>query len=271
MVAKVRRALRTRAVGHAGTLDPMATGVLVVCVGEGTKLVAHLTGHGKRYRTTIKLGVETHSLDAQGETTVERPVPSDFATRVPAAIEAERARTQQIPPAVSAIKVDGRAAHKRVRAGETLELAPREVKVEALEVLAVRADEIDLEVACSKGYYVRSLARDLAAALGTVGHLVALRRVVSGPFAIEDCTPLDGDLAGALVPFDVAVRRLFPCVTLTDLGVLRARQGKRLADDDFVTPPGEGLVAWLDASASPIALGERTESGHEVRRGMRAP
>lgn len=268
-MARVRRALRTRAVGHAGTLDPMATGVLVVCVGEGTKLVAHLTDHAKRYRATVHLGVETHSFDAEGEVVRTVPVPLDLAARLPAAVADERARTRQVPPAVSAIKVDGRAAHARVRAGEAVELSPRAIAVEALDVLRVEPPEIELEVACSKGYYVRALARDLAERLGTVGHLVALRRLSSGPFTLADAVPLDGDLAAALVPFAEAVRRLFPVAVLTDAGVLRARQGKRLADDDFVTPPGEGVHGWLDAAGRPIALGARTPEGHEVRRGMR--
>ncbi len=271
VVARVRRALGTREVGHAGTLDPMATGVLVVCVGEATKLVAYLTGHDKRYAATVRLGVATHSLDADGEVVQTQEIPSDFSTRLPAVIDAERARTSQAPPVVSAIKVQGRAAHARTRAGEVVELAERSVVVHSLEVRAVRADEIDLEIACGKGYYVRSLGRDLAAGLGTVGHLVALRRVASGGFDVGRCVALDGDLRAALIPLRVAVREVLPSVELTEEGVLRARQGKPLLGEHFRTPPGEGACCWVDVSAAPVALGENRGGEHRVLRGFRPP
>lgn len=282
VVARVRRTLKTREVGHAGTLDPMATGVLVVAVGEATKLVPWLTAHDKAYETTLKLGVATSTLDAEGEVVEEQPVDDATFARLDEAIAGERARTEQVPPAVSAIKIDGVAAHARVRRGEVVELAPRTVAVRALEVVAIRRDarEIDLRVHTAKGYYVRSLARDLAARLGTVAHLVALRRTQSGPFTLDDAVPLD-EIAAPTLGLAAAATRALGAVTLTSAGTLRARQGKRLAPDDFVVAPtslGEPR-AWLDGDGTLVAVGEMVAREAEgepalegrVIRGFRAP
>lgn len=273
VVARVRRALRTREVGHAGTLDPMATGVLVIAVGEATKLVPWLTAHDKAYRTTVRLGVATHSQDAEGEVLETRDVDPSAFDRLDAALDAERARTEQIPPAVSAIKVDGVAAHARVRRGEELVMPARPVWVRRLSLLAERRDppELDLEIECGKGYYVRSLARDLAERLGTVGHLVMLRRTRSGPFGLEQAVPLDDPaLADHLVPLATAATRALGSVALTDEGVVRARHGKKLLAEHFVTPPGEGPVAWVHGDTL-VAIGERIGDEAQVIRGFRPP
>ncbi|MBI2389046.1 MAG: tRNA pseudouridine(55) synthase TruB [Deltaproteobacteria bacterium] len=279
MVARVRRALRTREVGHAGTLDPMATGVLVVAIGQGTKLVPWLTAHAKAYRATIRLGVATASLDAQGEVVETRSIDDRLRAvladashpELLAALSAERARTEQVPPVVSAIKIDGVAAHARVRRGEVLDLAPRPVAVERLEVLAARVDppELDVEVACAKGYYVRSLARDLAERLCTVGHLVMLRRARSGPFTLDDATDLAAaeDLAARVIPLSAAATRALGSVELTEEGVVRARHGKKLAREHFVDAPPAGAAAWL-ASGTLIAIGETADEESRVLRGF---
>lgn len=258
IVARVRRARKTREVGHAGTLDPMATGVLVIAIGEATKLVPWLTAHDKSYVATIRFGIGTSTLDAEGEVVEELPVD---LSGLDAAIAAERARTEQTPPAVSAIKIDGVAAHKRVRRGEVVELAPRPVVVHALEVTRTDALEIDVSLICAKGYYVRSLARDLAARLGTVGHLTMLRRTASGPFTAAEASD-------ELIPIAAAAERTIGASTLTEEGVIRARHGKRLTREDFVDAR-EGVSAWLSAGAL-VAVGELRDGVGQVLRGFRA-
>lgn len=258
VVARLRRRLKSREVGHAGTLDPMATGVLVIAVGEATKLVPWLTAHDKSYVATIRFGVETSSFDAEG--TVVRECPVDLRA-LDAAILSERARTEQIPPAVSAIKVDGVAAHARVRRGEEVTLPPRPVIVRRLEVTRVGETEIDVELTCGKGYYVRSLARDLAAHLGTVAHLTMLRRTASGPFSVNEA----GD---DLIPMVAAATRALSVSTLTDEGAVRARHGKVLSRADFVDVR-EGVSAWLWSGAL-IAVGDLVGGEGRVVRGFRA-
>lgn len=288
VVARVRRALGTREVGHAGTLDPMATGVLVVAVGEATKLVPWLTAHDKAYRATVRLGATTRSFDAEGEIVETRPLDDALRATLEAAsrgeiddalaraLDGERARTEQIPPAVSAIKVDGVASHKRVRQGHEVELPPRPVAVRSLRVLGARVDppELDVELDVGKGYYVRAFARDLAASLGTVAHLVALRRLASGPFRIDEAVALEpAALAAGRVALSAAVARVLPSATLTDDGVVRARQGKRLCEADFSAPPavGSGAAAtsvWLDPVGEVVAIGELEGEGFRVVRGF---
>ena len=267
VVARVRRALRTKAVGHAGTLDPMATGVLVLAIGEATKLVPYLTAADKAYVATVRLGVATASLDAEGAVTETIAVPEGAlsAESIERALATERARTSQIPPQVSAIKIGGVAAHAMVRRGEEVVLAAREVRVRRLEVTAVRHDppELDLQVECAKGYYVRALARDLSASLGTVGHLVALRRTRSGAFGLDEAASIDPAvpeaLRAAMLSLEAGAARALPTVGLTDVGVVRARQGKRLSADDFVAPLPGGVSAWCDPQGALVALGEPSE------------
>lgn len=188
VVWRVRRAVRDRTVGHAGTLDPMATGLLVVLLGKATRLSAWLTLDRKRYLTTVRFGVSTASLDADGEVTARVPdgTPSPSPEAVREAVSKRLGPMLQVPPAVSAIKVDGVPMHERARRGEEVELDARPVTLERAEVLAVRDHECDLDLTVSKGFYVRSFARDLAADLGTLGHLTALRRTESGVFTVDE-------------------------------------------------------------------------------------
>lgn len=286
VVARVRRAMKTREVGHAGTLDPMATGVLVVAVGEGTKLVPWLTADDKGYEATIRLGVGTDTLDAEGTVTAEAPLAAEVrealaaiaggraAEDVPviaAALAAERARIAQVPPAFSAIKIDGERAHVLARRGEAPEMAPRPVVVRRLEVVSADASELRVVLDVGKGYFVRSLARDLAAALGTVGHLTRLRRVRSGAFSASEAAPLDlppEELAARLVPLEAAAARALPVSKLTEEAVLAARQGKRLGPshvDVAHTQPS----AWLDASGALVAVGAFEGDVGRVVRGFR--
>jgi tRNA pseudouridine55 synthase len=285
VVARVRRLLGTRAVGHAGTLDPLASGVLVVAIEEGTKLVPWLTAHDKAYRATVRLGEGTRSFDAEGEIEERRPIEpavrealaaaarGEFAEVLEAALAIERARVEQVPPAVSAIKVDGVAAHARVRRGDEVTLPPRPIAVRALRVLGARTEpaEIDVELEVAKGYYVRAFARDLAASLGTVAHLTALRRLRSGPFTLDEAVPLERDaLLAGLLPLATAAQRTLPAAVLTPEGVLRARQGKRLSTEHFQAAPS-ALSVWLDPEGIAVAVGEPEEALFRVVRGFVPP
>mgnify|MGYP001396284416 CR=1 FL=1 len=196
VVARARRVLKTRAVGHAGTLDPMASGVLLVLVGEATKLSSWLTLASKRYQTRIRLGVASDTLDAQG-TLREVPYTQPSEGQLRAALAAEKQRASQVPPSVSAIKVDGRRAYELTRKGEAPELSPREVSVQELELLSTTERELELRLTVSKGYYVRALARDLAQRLDTCGYLCELRRLASGPFGIAEAVAWSPEEPGA--------------------------------------------------------------------------
>lgn len=199
VVGRMRRLAATRKVGHAGTLDPTATGVLVVGVGRATKLLTYIVGADKEYLTTIRLGISTSTDDAEGEVLARREVDADQAAQLAAAVAALTGEIQQVPSAVSAIKVDGKRAYARARAGEQVELAARHVTVSAFEVSAVRpgvADgvavlDVEARVECSSGTYVRALARDLGAALGVGGHLTALRRTRVGGYGIGGARTLE--------------------------------------------------------------------------------
>jgi tRNA pseudouridine55 synthase len=285
VVQRVRRALGVRAVGHAGTLDPMASGVLVVAVGEATKLTAWLTAQDKSYDASVALGIETDTLDAEGRET-RRVAPADalvdaLARSRPGAVDAvieaalglERARTLQRPPAHSAIHVDGKRAFERARRGEAVELAERDVKVLAMELSGSTAQPpgIDLSLTVSKGYYVRALARDLAASLATVGHLTALRRTRSGDFGVAEAVSPDlapEALRGAIIPLADAAARALPVVRLTEVGVREARHGRAVPAAEM-SGATEGAAAWMSPGGEVVAIGEVDNEGRgRVVRGI---
>jgi tRNA pseudouridine55 synthase len=195
VVGRLRRLLGTRKIGHAGTLDPMATGVLVLGVQRATRLLGHLALDTKAYAATIRLGVTTSTDDAEGEVTATTDAGGVEETQVRAGIAALTGPIEQVPSAVSAIKVNGKRAYQRVRDGELVELAARPVTVSAFELAALRRDgactELDVRVECSSGTYIRALARDLGAGLGVGGHLTALRRTRVGPFGLDTARTLD--------------------------------------------------------------------------------
>ena len=280
VVARARRGLRTREVGHAGTLDPMATGVLVVAVGQATKLVPWLTAMDKSYEATIALGAETDTLDADGQETSRRPLSpavvailsrAGASPEPPAlrdALDRERARTAQVPPAYSAIRTGGVRAFARARRGEEVILPARDVAVRRLDVVGWTLDPpaLDVVVDVAKGYYVRSLARDLCEALETIGHLTRLRRTKSGDFRIEEAVALDGppdELRARVLPLAAAAARALPVATLTETGVRDARHGRLVQPDDHgVVAPG--AHAWMDAGGALVAIGQIDE----MRRGQ---
>ena len=211
VVARGRRLAGTRKVGHAGTLDPMATGVLLLGIGRATRLLGHLALTDKSYDATVRLGVTTVTDDAEGEVVDVCDAGSVTDEALAAEMGALTGDLLQVPSSVSAIKIDGVRSYTRVRAGESVELRARPVTVSRFELLARRGDDVDVSVECTTGTYVRALARDLGAALGVGAHLTALRRTRVGPFAIGQASTLD-QLAEALVvvSLDEAVATAFP-------------------------------------------------------------
>jgi tRNA pseudouridine55 synthase len=222
VVSRIRRLARTRRVGHGGTLDPMATGVLVIGVGRATRLLTYVIGAGKSYAATIRLGQSTLTDDAEGEVLASVGAAEVTEPAVRAGLAALTGEIDQVPSAVSAIKINGQRAYKRVREGEQVELAARRVTVTRLDVLAVRPQragetavlDVDVAVDCSSGTYIRALARDLGTGLGVGGHLTALRRTAVGGFTLAEAATLPEleELAPEVVrlPLAEAARRFFP-------------------------------------------------------------
>jgi len=282
VVGRVRRLLRTRSVGHAGTLDPMATGVLVLGVGEGTKLLSHLSGADKAYIARLTLGAQTDSLDAQGEIVERCDVPAGLTTA-----EVERvarlfigAQRQRVPE-ISAVKQAGERLYARARRGEVVDAPERDVTVHELTILRVDLPEIELRVHASKGFYVRALARDLSRALGCVGHLSQLRRIQSGAFSIAeaapaallqcDAQPSVDSLRERLLPLAAAMRG-FPSCTLNAQGVIEVGHGRAVLTEHRrgadVLVPGQQPVALLDERGTLRALGRVEEQRIVVIRGI---
>jgi len=238
VVARVRRLAGTRRVGHAGTLDPMATGVLVLGIDRATRLLTYLVGADKDYTATVRLGVATTTDDAEGETLTVVDAGGVSRAAVDAGVAGLTGPILQVPSAVSAIKVDGRRAYARVRAGEQVELAARSVTVHRFDVLAVRPGshdgvpvlDVDVEVTCSSGTYVRALARDLGAGLGVGGHLTALRRTRVGGYRLDVARTLEHlESAFEVLPVAEAARAAFG---VRELSADEARElsfGRRIA------------------------------------------
>ncbi len=282
VVARLRKALGTRAVGHAGTLDPAASGVLVVAVGQATKLVAYLTAQSKRYEATVAFGTSTTTLDREGDVVATKPLPLELAWElatpnadrplVEGAIAKERARVLQVPPVYSALKQGGRAVHLRARRGEHVELPPRSVEVRSLEIRRTAGDFIELGLDVSKGYYVRALARDLGETLDVPAHLASLRRVASGPFTLDEALDADASsetLSAALLPLAEAAARALPICRVSEEGAERERKGQVLGETHFVTPPADGTSAWVNPGGELVAIGRPKEAGcYVVERGF---
>lgn len=240
VVARVRRLAGTRKVGHAGTLDPMATGVLVLGLGPSTRLLTYIVGADKEYLATVRLGASTTTDDAEGENLGWAPaerVRAITSQRLGDAVAHLTGEIDQVPSSVSAIKVDGKRAYAKVRAGEAVELKSRRVTVSEFEVLETREASVDgavaldvgIRVVCSSGTYVRALARDLGVALLTGGHLTALRRTRVGPFDVVDAPPLaDLEPEPALIPPATAAAAIFPVLSLTDEQAVDLGHGKKI-------------------------------------------
>jgi tRNA pseudouridine55 synthase len=266
VVARTRRLAGTRKVGHAGTLDPLATGVLVLGVGRATRLLGHLQLADKEYLATLRLGVTTVTDDAEGDVLARADASGVDRGRLAAEVAALTGDIEQVPTAVSAIKVDGKRSYARVRAGEDVRLAARPVTVSTFEVTDVRdADDdgtpvldVDARVVCSSGTYVRALARDLGAALGVGGHLTMLRRTRVGGFGLDVARTLE-DLERSFdhVPLDDAARAAFATVVLDEAAEREVRFGRALRGTDL---GHDGPVALLGADGTFLALYEQRGS-----------
>lgn len=267
VVGRARRVLGTRKIGHAGTLDPMATGVLVLGVGRATRLLGQLALTDKAYAATIRLGQATVTDDAEGEPTSSPGAKDVTDAAIETVLTGLRGPIAQVPSSVSAIKVGGVRSYARVRSGEDVELAARTVTVSRFEVLSRRdrtaedgtpVIDLDVEVECSSGTYIRALARDLGAALGTGGHLTALRRSRVGEFTLAEAQDLEAD-AVTVTPIADVARRCFASLDLTDEQAVAVRFGRRLPDTGL---PGE-RTAVFDPDGEFLAL-YRPESGDAV-------
>jgi tRNA pseudouridine55 synthase len=260
VVSRVRRLSGTRKVGHAGTLDPMATGVLVLALNRATRLLGHLTLEDKRYDATIRLGATTSTDDAEGELLESRATGDLTDDAVRRALADFVGPLDQVPSAVSAVKVGGRRAYARVRAGESVELPPRRIVIHSLEVTAVELPDVRVSVHCSSGTYVRAIARDLGTALGVGGHLTALRRTAVGSFTLDDAATLE-ELTDhfTMTPIADAARASFPAQDLDETQAADVRVGRALDLDLVATtalfaPDGEFLALYRPSESGARAV-----------------
>ena len=282
VVSRLRRIFRTLGVtkaGHTGTLDPLATGLLPICIGESTKFAQRLLDADKGYFATVELGVATTTADAEGDI-VERSDACVDASAFEAALSKFHGKIEQVPPIYSALKIDGKPAYEYARAGKPIELAARTVEIYSIELTAARPElqEFDIEVRCSKGTYIRTLAVDIALALGTVGHLAGLRRTRTGGFELTAAQPLDAwmDADDAtrqnwLLPTEALVAEL-PSLDLTAQQAIDICNGKVVvtysgtsvqASGAFADASGDtrGLVRLRDAQRGFLGLGTLSVDG----------
>ncbi len=287
VVGRIRRLAGTKKVGHAGTLDPMATGVLVVGVNRATRLLGHLTLKDKRYLATMRLGQETVTDDAEGDVTAARGASGVSEAQILAACADQVGEIWQRPSSVSAVKVGGRRSYARVRAGEQVELAARPVHVSRLDVLEVRQEvtdaglpvtDVDLDVECSSGTYVRALARDIGAALGCGGHLTALRRTRVGPFDLAG-PHLGPDLdlpeipATAWISMTHAARLAFPCVDVDAVAADHVGFGRALplqldGLSGVIGPTGSLLALYRPDGDRAVPEAVLVDPGERMRQGV---
>lgn len=259
VVGRMRRLAGTRKVGHSGTLDPMATGVLVLGINRATRLLGHLTLADKEYVATIRLGQSTVTDDAEGEVISSAPAAHVDEAAVRAVLPAYTGDIQQVPSSVSAIKVDGVRSYARVRSGDEVKLAARPVRVSVFELDALRVDgdvvDLDVRVVCSSGTYIRALARDIGADLGVGGHLTSLRRTRVGAFGLDRAHTLE-ELEQDLVVagLDDVARASFPTYELEERGASDVRFGRALTGIDLGS---EGAVAVFAPTGEFLALYEQ--------------
>jgi tRNA pseudouridine55 synthase len=273
-VGAIKRLLREAGepktkVGHGGTLDPLASGVMPIALGEATKLAGRMLNASKSYEFTIRFGEETDTLDAEGEVVLTSDV-RPTQDQIDAVLPIFTGQIEQVPPAYSALKIEGKPAYARARAGETVEIKPRMVTIYELELLDLGDREATFSAAVSKGTYIRSLARDIARALNTVGHVTMLRRTRAGPFSLEQAVSLDfleetakaRQLDGAVMPLEAALDDI-PALPVTPGQAQLLRYGQRLAG--FPATPGFQLAT---SDGVPVALVEAAADGLTVVRGF---
>ena len=240
VVNRVRRALGTRRVGHAGTLDPLATGVLVVAVGPATRFLQYLPLEPKEYVAEVAFGRSTTTFDAEGEAVSEAEVPDDLDARIAGALPTFLGLIKQVPPMYSAVKVGGQPLYKAARRGEEVERTSRQVHIGTFETVVSQGDERTMRIVCSGGTYVRTLAHDLGAAIGVPCHLAGLRRVAVGRFQEADCVPLEGVSAADLRPLGESLDPM-PRLVLDPGEVRSVRDGRALRREDAPSTPFAAL------------------------------
>lgn len=269
-VDRVKRFVKPAKVGHAGTLDPLACGVLVVAVGQATRLVEYVQQMPKRYRATFLLGRTSNTEDIEGEVTPLVDAPRPTREQLERAVVELTGEIQQRPPAFSALKVQGQRAYARARAGQTVELAPRAVHVYRLEVVAYEYPELRLDVECSAGTYVRSLGRDLAERVGSGAVMSALQRTVIGRFAIDQAVETDRltreNVADFLLPATAAVDNAMPLCTVSEADATRLSHGLPIASEALVPAPESGetgaeVLAAVDGTGRLTAILTRRFDG----------
>lgn len=265
IVSIVRRGTGVRKVGHAGTLDPRASGVLVLCLGPATRISEYLSSSNKTYRANIRFGESTETYDAEGARKIfsgELPT----TVQIESALDTFRGQIQQVPPPYSAIKIQGRKAYELARAGKPVELDPRTVTVFELTTLDYQPPDLSIRVECSAGTYIRSLAHDLGTALSTGAHLVALRRLRAGPFGIEEAASLAtleaamerGEWQSWLRPASEALPD-FPIVTVAQPELEKLRNGQRIPSKEQAT----GMARALAQDGELVAILESVDNGQE--------
>jgi tRNA pseudouridine55 synthase len=265
VVAKVRRLAGTRKVGHAGTLDPMATGVLICGIGRATRLLGYVSGSDKSYEATIRLGQSTVTDDAQGEQIGGNSAEPVTDGTVRNSLHAMIGRIDQVPSAVSAVKVDGRRAYARVRSGEEVQLKARTVIIASLEITGLRRPtpsliDVDISVTCSTGTYVRAIARDVGETLGVGGHLTMLRRTRVGPFDVHQASTLEElESKWSLLPLSDALRATFPVRVVPGVDSDAVRHGRPLELHSETA-----VVAVLDEAGRALALMEPRDGALRV-------
>ena len=263
VVAKVRKKLDTKKVGHAGTLDPMATGVLVLGVGIATRLLPYITDGKKSYQATILLGVATHTDDKEGDITftADKSVLANISDKeITDELLKFVGKIKQRPSSVSAIKIDGKTAHARVRAGESVEIAERDVVIDEINIISIQRPseqiQVEISVTCSAGTYIRAIARDLGERLKVGGHLIKLRRNLVSPFVLEQCKSLE---EAALIPISEVIEKIFPIRKL-DLSQSREISFGRVIEQN----PQPGVFAAIDNQDNFVALLENKLQGNQM-------
>jgi tRNA pseudouridine55 synthase len=266
-VARIKRLTGEKRVGHAGTLDPDATGVLPVCLGKATRIVQYLSEFSKTYVTTIELGVSTDTYDASGQVTRRADASAIDRVQLESALQVFKGDIAQTPPMYSALKHQGQPLYKLARAGVTIERKSRTVTIQRLEIIEYHPPEVMLEIECSKGTYIRSLANDLGQALGCGAYMKALKRTAYGVFDLKDAVPLsqleEGKIEQFLRPIDCVLQN-YPGITVDDAGEKAMRQGKMLASDKVTRTEdsGAGIYRAYTTGGAFIGLASFvTESG----------
>lgn len=255
IVNAIRRKIGERRVGHAGTLDPMATGLLVVAVGPATRFLQYLPLEPKEYIARIRFGMSTSTYDAEGAMTAERPVPEDLGAAIQSALPPFMGLIQQQPPMFSAVKVDGQPLYKLARQGKEIERAWRTVHIGKFEIEVLSENEANARIVCSGGTYVRSLAHDLGEAMGCGAHLTALQRTGVGRFRIEDAV-LPEDLSPSRVlPLEIALQPM-PMLHLDEVRTAAIRQGRDIVIEE---PPESNLIALIEPSGKVFSVAKITD------------